>query len=884
MTHEAARRSVSRLWLRAFAGIVAALSASSAKGGSLELEPVLPGAPFAATSSTDERMPVRAFATAAGVYELDVKTKSVRVWPRKESRVSNELVSSRFAGVDSAGSGSKFGSPVSMAKQPGKNVIAVLDACPSLPNMAAAPKPRIAFYSFAETQTGGVLSSVSFTKIGEIVAPALANGTDVSFFASGDKVAVSFSKYSSSATDGDSGAVRLYDGFDAEDPTASFLVVRCKNVYEGSANMNSVGSERYDVPATGVCMDPDGKRVYVGSANLNAVLRYDPVSGTTYDEEIIVRTWEYNWTEGYRWVVETFSAATADFVQGAGDGGEIFEVPTGFDPGNIGLGGSTNNLLSAPGSVMVWKSPNGNLLVVADRDNDRVAAFDEKGNGRFSFDASYREDTAFHMPQGVWISDDGSEMVVADTGHGRVEIFRLSEDDSKPDENFSVVLDSGVFVESDAQVFTNWIVAAAPGLSDRTYSVSVSADPAGGASVEPASVTIPAGADRVPFVLRPLDGVADGTACTVSVAGPASTETASFVVVNAAPTVRTGPRTEEDLDDQSYLYADEGLINDPLEYMWGMFAPESFRPIILAEGESLHLHAKAFDVAADAGLTYEWRIVGTKYFLPLGGLVESSLAECEPDSIFDWTPYYYYEYTNGVPPSVLRKTFSVEEAEAMPKDGAGNPLCIEVHTNQQVSAEFWTTTNVLHYAESTNWVDPDGFGYDKKQMINWAPILFDDARNGKFLVSDTMLTGADATFSGAEPGVLYFASLKVTDKDGGTWDLVDDHHGSFFAFATGSGVEPPPPSTAVYAARFTAVEGDADSFAVTFTVTLFSGDPSASDTVSIEAAPSLSGPWTKLGGSKQVGDKFVSDRSAQVQIRVPNVQSGDIRFYRVVQP
>ena len=872
MTLEATRRSVFRLWLRAFAGIVAALFASvPAMAGPLVLEPVLPGAPFASPNLGGERMPLRAFATEAGVYELDAKTKSVRVWPRKAARVSNELVDSRLYGIDSSNSGSNFGSPVRFAKKKGENLIAVLDACPYLPNMPEAPQPRIAFYTFAETKTAGVLTSVAFTKVGEIVSPHLANGTDVSFFPTENGIVVSFSHYSTSATDGDSGAVQFYSGPDATAPDVSFMLVRVKNVYEGSANMNSVGSELYDVPATSVCMDPDGERVYVGSANLNAVLRYDPDSSGKYDETIVVRTWEYNWTDGYGWVTDTFDAATADFIQGASAATDIFEVPPGFDPGDLGLAGSTNNLLSAPGSVLVWDSPGGKLLVVADRENDRIAAFDEAGNGRFSFDAADREDTAFHMPQGVWISDDGKEMVVADTGHGRVEIFSISEDDWKPDESFSVVLASDVFVESDAQIWTNWIVATSAGLADRSYTVSVSTDPAGGAAVEPATVTIPAGADRVPFVLRPLDGAAAGTTGTVTVAGSAFTTNAIFSVTNAAPTVRTGPRRAEDVDDQSWLYADEGPINDPLEYMFGMFAPESFRAIVLTDGSGIHFHAKAFDVAADSDLTYEWRIVGTERFLPLGCLAESSLADCVPESLYAWTPYYYFEYEEGVPPAVKTKTFTVEEAEAMPKDGDGNPIWIEVHTNQQVSAEIWTTTNVLHYAETTNWLD-------ETQMIDWPPVLFDDERNARFLVSDTTLTGADATFSGAQPGVMYFAILVVTDKDGGVWNSLEVGPGAFFAFATGSGVEPPPPSTAVYSVEFKSVSATN----VAFLVTLQTGEPSPTDTVTLESAPDfVAGPWTKVK-TFTVGDKFSSGNTYYVEY-FPS-SSGAVRFYHVVRP
>lgn len=873
MTHEATRRSVFRFWLCAFAGIVAVLApAPSARAGELALEQVLEGALFASKTATDERRPLAAFATANGVYELDEKSKGVRVWPKAARK--SELTACRLNGLDSSGAGSRFVSPVSLRKKPGANVIAVVDACPTVAGLQQYS--RIAFYSFAETKSGGVLSAVSFTYLGEIRNAMLANASDVAFFPSGDKVAVSISEFSSGPSAGDSGAVQFYAipasaSSPVTEPLNAFLCVRTKNVYEGSAHFNSVGAEAYNVPASGVFVGPDGESIYVGTKELSAVLRYDPVSTGVYDEEITVRTWEYNWTEGYGWVEGTFYGATADFVQGAtGDTG-IFEVPTGFSPGDLGLAGSTNNLLSAPGSIQVWASPNGNLLVVADTDNDRVIAFDAMGNARFTFDPKDRQASQFSRPQGAWVSDDGTELVVADTGNGRVEVFKLTAADSAPDETVAAQVSAAWYCESDAQVFTNWLVAAAASLTNRSYAISVSVAPAGAAAVEPAVVEIPAGADRAPFVLKPLDGVAGGSTGTLTVAG----QSFDFIVTNAAPTVRTGPRTDASVDNQSWLYADEGPINDPLEFMDGMFAPESFRLLVAREGSGgIHLHAKAFDVAADSELTYEWRIVGTTNVLLLGAFAGTSLEVYErPTPIYPWKPVWYYEYEEGVPATVRTNFFTRAEVEAFPQDGEGNYLYIEAYTNQQVVAETWTVTNVLKTAEIR--YDP----LEKMQMIDWAPVLFDDEQNERFLVSDTTLMGSDPVFADAEDGVLYFAILTVTDKDGGVWNSLETSSGSFFAFATGPAVVPPQPSTAVYSAVFTAISPTNVAFNVTWT-----GDPAADDTVTLEHATNfVIGPWVPFGSAINVGARAVGGEDP-VKVNVTPIDTDEVHFYRVVQP
>ena len=126
MMPETTRHAVSRLWLYAFAGIVAVLFASPTRAGELALEQVLPNAPFS-QSAQGTRTPIAAFATENGVYELNTSPAAVRVWPR--SAEAGELTSSRLTGFDSSRHGNGFSSPVAFAKKPGENVIAVLDAC-----------------------------------------------------------------------------------------------------------------------------------------------------------------------------------------------------------------------------------------------------------------------------------------------------------------------------------------------------------------------------------------------------------------------------------------------------------------------------------------------------------------------------------------------------------------------------------------------------------------------------------------------------------------------------------------------------------------------------------------------------------------------------------
>lgn len=873
MTHEATRRSVFRFWLCAFAGIVAVLApASSVRAGELALEQVLEGALFASKTSTDERRPLAAFATANGVYELDEKSKGVRVWPKAARK--SELTACRLNGLDSSGAGSRFVSPVSLRKKPGANVIAVVDACPTVAGLQQYS--RIAFYSFAETKSGGVLSAVSFTYLGEIRNEALANASDVAFFPSGDKVAVSISRHSSGASAGDEGAVQFYAipasaSAPVTEPLDSFLCVRTKNIYEGS--VSNTGAEPYNVPITSICVDPDGARIWTGSESLSAVVRYDPVSGDAYDESILIRTWEWDMFEGPRWESEydiRFDAATADFVQGAlgvtnlastweSLGGPSIDTAPGFVPGDLGTSGATNNLLSAPGSIQMWESPDGNLLVVADTDNDRVVAFDAMGNARFTFNPTDRQASTFKQPRGAWVSEDGTELVVADTGNGRVEIFKLTAADSALDETIDVTAVTPFFWETDTGWFTNWIVATTASMEDRTYTIRVDTDPAGCVAVEEATVTLRAGAMRVPFAIRPLDGAENGTVCTLSITGWETN--AVFVISNVPPSVRTGPPTsvEEEVDNGSYMFIDEGTVMDASDLFIPMDQNPGLRLARPGAGGAIHFHAKAFDVAADDSPTYEWRILGTKNTLL--------------DPVYKRTPYYWCEYEEGVPPATVTKTFTPEESEDFPTDSAGNRLYLHVRHDPQAPDEDFVVTNVLSYAETTNTLD-------QMVRLDWAAFLYDDEQGADFVCFEETLTGPDAEFVVPdEEGVTYFAILTVTDKDGGVWRSLSSPDESYVCFVYAAAPPPPPPSTAVYSAVFTAISPTNVAFDVTWT-----GDPAAGDTVTLQSATNfVVGPWVPFGSAIDVGTRAVGGEDP-VKVNVTPIDTDEVHFYRVVQP
>ena len=248
MTHEEARRSVSRLWLRAFAGIVAvlcAVEAHAATGSTLYSR-----AAFA--KAQDKRTPTDVFVTYLGVYELDEATKAIRVW--QKDPFGEECKSSRFAGRDASRNGETFILPVAMAKHPTEDVVAVLDSASFIPGLGQTP--QIQFYSFAETDgSDGKLASTAFTFLGSYVDESLDKASSIAFLPDG-KIAVSFNRENASTG---RGSILFLSGYSAPEPLGCAL------------------TDAYPVNAVGADLESDYIWVCVGSSN--AVYRYRPLSG-----------------------------------------------------------------------------------------------------------------------------------------------------------------------------------------------------------------------------------------------------------------------------------------------------------------------------------------------------------------------------------------------------------------------------------------------------------------------------------------------------------------------------------------------------------------------------------------------------------------------------
>lgn len=195
MTHESARHVVSRLWLYAFAGIVAVACAvpRARASGPVVATDVNPNGDF--SQSVNGRKPLRAFATDLGVYELDTTLKGVRIWQRTvdgtelqrppdsddfvpytqtqlEAARQSRRSPFRFTGfVTEDGRipaddshGSVFKTPVGLDKHPTENKFAVVSAGEYIDQGLNQYCPSIQVYGFEETAgEDGALSSVTLT-------------------------------------------------------------------------------------------------------------------------------------------------------------------------------------------------------------------------------------------------------------------------------------------------------------------------------------------------------------------------------------------------------------------------------------------------------------------------------------------------------------------------------------------------------------------------------------------------------------------------------------------------------------------------------------------------------------------------------------------------
>lgn len=886
---------VARCWTSFF--VIAAMSAQRGSAYQLDAEAlaVMPSAQYAVSGGsqahagtvvTGARTPVSAFATEAGVYELDLATKTVRVWPR--TAFGGELRDSRFGGVDASGSGTGFSNPKRMAKKPGANLIAVVDA--SIWNENLGMIPGVSFYEFEETtDSDGVLESVAFTFKGRFEHALLRYAEDVVFFPDGAlfDFAVAATYEDVSTVTGDARQSWIVLGSGLENPAIAdvFLAVRDKADYTNEEEVVSW-------PTT-LAVDPtDASTLWAGSRSCSAVLRYDGPGGA-YSEEVRHWTEEYNLYYGHRYVssVDENDCCVADQVIGS-----------------LEDAGAAGRRMGAPGGLQMWDSPTGGkLLVVADTDNNRVVAFDEAGNERFVLGSEGAYKGHFTNPQGVWINDSGTEMVVADTGNGRVQVFSLEGVYVGPDESavlsgFTTVewedlaetiarTNAVFYYESDVAARTNWFVAAAPGLTNRVYTVTASSSVPGALRLVTETIEIPAGETTAPIVFYALDGVEGGTECTISVGGIDG----SFSISNAPPSLSTGTESSIAGPDPTF---------ESFAYLEGAAAEASNAEFeVRTIGSTAAFHANAFDVSADEGsVSYEWRVVAVP---------RSAQYIVSAPAV-----YYTNVVTSGVPPTGTFVRLTEEEAAGLPDGENGGKLYCTTNVTADVSTSYVldystgkyvqvVTTNVVEFVVSTNELFATTVVSTNSAlaMATWGRLLLDGDDYAGNLVADFTLSGADVSFQ-VNSNNVYFAVLTATDKDGGSVRSLDTPDEFYWCFA-GEGGNGPDPSQdpAVYSVVFTDVSGTN----VTFVATLASGTPSSLDELSVQYAAALGGDWNPLfgfspgtilesgGGPSVTAATLETGESAVVGIE-PGASSVGVsiiydaepadgsRFYRVVKP
>ena len=181
MTHKSAHHAVSRLWLYAFAGIVAVVCAAPRARASGTVPVADENATGAFSQAANGREPLRAFMTDLGVYELDNRINCVRIWQRggdgtelfrpQDSAAFRPYTSvqveqsrprpQRFMGIDADGNGIQFKKPVGMDMHPDGGKFAVVSAGEYINQGLNQYCPSIQVYEISETAgEDGSLSEV----------------------------------------------------------------------------------------------------------------------------------------------------------------------------------------------------------------------------------------------------------------------------------------------------------------------------------------------------------------------------------------------------------------------------------------------------------------------------------------------------------------------------------------------------------------------------------------------------------------------------------------------------------------------------------------------------------------------------------------------------
>ena len=1074
MTHEAARRSVSRLWLRAFAGIVAVLAAALPASASAPVPSVQLHSNATFSQNANGRTPSSVFVTDLGVYELDTAGKSVRVWQRSDAGLELLLPDGessfrpftveqfryttprpqRFSGVDASGAGVAFNYPAGLAKHPTENKFAVVSGGEYRETKLVKNIPSVQVYGFTEIPDGrNRLSGLEISLEDEFREAFFTTTNGMSQIYLGDDVVTTFT---TNRVDESVSTNWVY--VISADP----LVTRT-NIWENAElpehrpppePFYDFPDERFLVPTAG--MEYAIRRVFTFpvdiSTNVTRIPRYQYVYSTSTnssflasatdvaflgDAGLVVSISDCGYTEIFNdrqwdldhWVTNHFSVSglavfdasdsskrgivfpCATNLPGRIDGidvdqetGDIyvavpsasavyrFAAPTpgdvsswlslddltvivpdpDFSAGVPGAPGAGCGFLSGPEDVSVWR-PDGasSILIVADRANDRVAAFDpartdfavtnwlgttfravltadglpedpalgfvEVVGGTSVLTNWYRvEQVAFPLfsvessaspmnkPAGVFGQPDTNVLAVADTAGGDVRLYEvgldaldsgeidtilaislfrgLTPDVGEPgisvrdfvfdtDDGGSVIacwdvgghsnlVETGTLLTVESDETVDWIrFTVVPSRNDRTYTLSVS--PADDELVvATATATVPAGETAGAFSFTAPDGVSfpwtnfvfyakevwpDGTTNWVLTADETAAQRVVTNVCRASPVYTATISSSAGFETNATIVvanADPAIVKGTLR--GHVVIPMFGSPYVCTHG----LAVEATDVAADADLTYVWwATTNIDWALNHLDWAVTNHAWASPDRLVEdvWTDL------EEVVGSVERVVTN------MVVDPYSQTISPVVVTERAAFFAEQTTTgndkvvNGIHMDVARGTGMPLPFDYNEDDMLGGGISSQTDVPHSPFVAVCTVYDKDGGAAIAVFPDQFQAADY---GEDRWTWSGVDEYSVS----GGGGGGE----TGGKYVAEFTKIEGDS----VTFVVKLAPGSPTplASDTVRLEYATVLGGAWTELPSSRRVvGQSFLNGQES-VEITISNAWSGDVRFFRVVQP
>lgn len=350
-------------------GLCAALwkGAETASAGTVVATLSDPSAEY--SKATAGFLPTHLFATESGLYVLDTSKGAVRVYARgisgKEIQTAN-----RFNGTDSDGNGLVWSQPVALAKCPGANLIAVLDAC--VYNESLNSKPTARFYRFEEQLNAkGELESVRFVLHSIAEVPAFQSATDIAFYDS-------------------SRALVVYSVPDAAAPEN----VACRLIRIGDGAAPVVDEPSYlnvGQPISGIDIDPVTGDLFAAVPSRRVVVRFRG---------------------------EIAPAASAPYAPD-----QVY--------GELDKTGTDEAHFNTPRDVSVWyPAMNGMdsraVLAVSDVYNNRISFFDvETGSGTTFGKRGSTGSDVFVNPDRVAVFGDDT-FIVSDAGNRRLRLYTVT--------------------------------------------------------------------------------------------------------------------------------------------------------------------------------------------------------------------------------------------------------------------------------------------------------------------------------------------------------------------------------------------------------------------------------------------------------------------------